>query len=121
MRSKEPDTAITLRVTSDSELDRLDIVFQNPEGDEQLVEFPLSTDLRDEAFVFSLRPGKRFQDTVFIWVKGWRGQAIIAQASRVTQFVSGTIVEEAFELRSAFIDSDGDGLLALFGWTILRL
>ena len=50
---EEPDTAITLRVTSDSELDRLDIVFQNPDGDEQLVEFPLSTDLRDEAFVFS--------------------------------------------------------------------
>ena len=54
---EEPDTAITLRVTSDSELDRLDIVFQNPEGDEQLVEFPLSTDSARRGLCFLFTSG----------------------------------------------------------------
>ena len=104
-----PDTAITLRVMSDSELSRLELRFQNTAGDEQVVDFPLSVDLRSEEFVFSIQPGAVFQDDVFIWVKGYQGDTLVAQASRLTAFVSGEIIEEKFELRSAFIDGDGDG------------
>ena len=104
-----PETAITLRVTSDSELDRLEFRFQAFNAEEQLVDFPLAVDLRNEEFVFSIRPGEVFQDEVFIWVKGYKADVLIAQASRLTAFVSGEIVEEVFELRAAFIDADGDG------------
>ena len=47
-----PDTAITLRVKSDSELNRLELRFLNLQNDEQVVEFPLRVDLRNEEFVF---------------------------------------------------------------------
>ena len=50
-------------------MDRLDIIFQNPDGDEQLVEFPLSTDY-ERGLRLSLRPGERFQDTVLFGSKG---------------------------------------------------
>ena len=56
---EEPDTAITLRVTSDSELDRLDIIFQNPDGDEQPSNFrsPPIYEMRPSSFLFVLVSG----------------------------------------------------------------
>ncbi|HAN80337.1 MAG TPA: hypothetical protein DCQ47_02695, partial [Gammaproteobacteria bacterium] len=104
-----PDTAITLQVTSDTELSRLTLIFRNLNGDEQRVDNPLGFDIRNEAFIFSIRPGERFQDDVFIWVQGFLGDELVAQASRVSRFEPGTVIEEMFELRAAFIDNDGDG------------
>ena len=104
-----PDTAITLRVKSDSELNRLELRFLNLQNNEQVVDFPLTLDLRDEEFIFSIQPGALFRDDVFIWVKGYLDDTLIAQASRLTTFVQGEIVEETFELRASFIDGDGDG------------